>query len=376
MKIFIKDSDDPLARTPLLGITRSHDLIFHFEKDKWTFVKTPQEADIIPLMSAPFNPVYRSEFVTVDEQYNYIKPLRPDQWIIMLFYTHATEEFDISVKNRYMVEKWEPYTNNVLTVDLNRVGFGPRHIYHDFSFNYIKAIFTEYDRFDFTSRMWTHYSSKEAFQLPQITEFKPKKRFLIPNIIRDTAEFKEIARQRIKDDIIRDEDCFYSDHTNDENAVYLEPKDTSERFRAYYNPTGSNLFPIKDSYYTESVVSVYGETIGTGRHGVEVITEKTYVPLVRGHFIMPFSYSGIIKDILSMGFQLPYWIDYSYDTIFDDNKRLDAYVKCVLKLRDMPLQQLAKLANQDINIIKHNRNLFYSKPYMSFYDEIKSKTKL
>lgn len=373
MKIFLRDDPDPFANTVLLGQVRKHDLIFHLEKDKYTYVDTPQEADIIPLMLAPFDAGYKPNLVTVEEQYEYIKPLRSNQWLIILFYTHAGDRFNLAVKNKLMLEKWARYTDNLLTVDLNSIGAGPRHIYNNFSFNFVKALFTEYNRFDFSRRMWTNFCTSESFTLSEIAEFNPIKRFLIPNIIRNSDEYKEVVRKGIKKNIIKPEDCFYSDHTEDSNAVFLEPKETSDYFKAHYNPTGSNLFPIKDSYYTESVVSVYSESICTGAYGVNVISEKTYIPLIRGHYIMPFGYPGIIKDILNQGFKLPKWIDYSYDRCLDDKARLNAYIKAVYKLRNISLTELKQLANSDIDIIKHNRQLFFTKPYMSLYDEIKSR---
>lgn len=363
MKIFIRDSDDSYQLTPLLGSTRYHDIIFHLEKNHWTFVKSIKEADIIPVIN-------EGNTITLEDQFKFVKSLRDDQYVLMLFYTHASEKFNVNVKNEYAT-KWHPLTKNVLTVDLNSVTLDNdfRHIHTHFSFNLVKALFTEYDNYDFgPGRLWTGHTNKTSFILDEISYFRPTKRFLIPNIIRSSTEFKEVARKEISEKIIKDEDCFYSDHTKN---IFLDPKETSEYFLAHYNPKGGNLIPIKNSYYTESIVSVYGETIGTGKYGVNTITEKTYIPLVRGHFIMPFSYKGIIKDIENFGFKLPKWIDYSYDMIDNDLERLDAFITSVLKLRQMSLEDLTTLANNDIDIIKYNRNLFFTKKYDSLYNKIK-----
>lgn len=385
MKIFIKDNDDSYHITPLLGLTRAHDIAFHLEKNHWTFVKSIKEADIVPVMNAPFK-TYLNDTITLEDQFKFVKSLRNDQYILMLYYTHASETFNTDVKNRYMA-KWSSLTENVLTVDLNSCyeKNDHRHIYTNFSFNLVKALFTEYDNYDFKpGRLWTGHTSKSSFVLGDISYFKPTKRFLIPNIIRSTGtlseliarsftdadrtEFKEVARRAISDKIIKDEDCFYSDHTRD---IFLDPEESSEYFLARYNPTGSNLIPIKNSYYTESIVSVYSETIGTGKYGVNTITEKTYIPLVKGHFIMPFSYKGIIKDIENFGFKLPKWIDYSYDMIDNDIERLEAFIASVSKLRQMSLEDLTTLANNDIDIVKYNRSLFYTKSYDSLFNKVK-----
>ena len=96
---------------------------------------------------------------------------------------------------------------------------------------------------------------------------------------------------------------------------------------------------------------------------VRSVTEKTFDPLIQGNFILPFGYPGLIKDILSYGFKLPNWIDYSYDSILDDDERFDAYMESLKKLNDYSLQQLFDMATADISILEYNRSIFYSRPY-------------
>jgi len=122
------------------------------------------------------------------------------------------------------------------------------------------------------------------------------------------------------------------------------------------------------------LVSVYTETLVIKGRGVRSITEKTFDPLIQGNFILPFGYPGLIKDILSYGFKLPNWIDYSYDTVSDDDSRFDRYIESLKKLNDYSLDELFNMAKNDLNILEHNRSIFYSRPYSYplLADKIKS----
>lgn len=367
MKVFLRENyDDPFYITPLLRQVRSHDLPIHLERDHWTFVSSIMDADVIPLVNNGNEPPY-----TFLDHVNYLGKLNKNQYLLLMFHTHASEHFNTKQKDE-VVEKYKVITNNIITVDIN--AFGPsvnkQHIYNNFIFNFIKAIFTEYEKHDFSHpRMWIGYTTKESFTLQEISSFKLNKRFLIPNIMRPhNREYKEIVRKTISEQIIKDDDCFYSDHDKD---IVIKPKETSVEFLSNYNFRGGQLHPFADFYYNESIISVFSETIGTGQYGVHVITEKTYIPLIRGHFIMPFSYKGIINDLKNFGFKFPNWIDYSYDNIDNDTERLEAFVASVLKLRQISLEDLASLANNDLDILKYNRNLFYDKPYDYLYPKIK-----
>jgi len=84
--------------------------------------------------------------------------------------------------------------------------------------------------------------------------------------------------------------------------------------------------PPNRQYYRESFISIYGETLETGCYVAP--TEKSYIPLWRGHLIFPFSCSGTIAALRSMGLQFPdNYIDYSYDQVKDDQQRWAIYEK-------------------------------------------------
>lgn len=367
MKVFInKNTEDRYEVNPLLGLTRKHDLPFHLEKDKWSFVNSIAEADIIPLLLTPFDSNEYS--FSLEDQLNYLRPIKSNQFIVIMIHTHSSDHFNEDNKN-IRLDDWFKHHKNVLTVDINRYTNNHKnHIFYDFMFDLIKAYWTEYEKYDLVHRLWTNPTSQASFKLSEISSVKLTKRFLIPNTIRKSGEFKDYARQKIKDKIILDEDCFYSDLPN---GVQLLPEE--ESLLDCTTPNGAGIIPLANYYYRQSAVSVFTETICTCKHKVKAITEKTFIPLIRGHFILPFGYCGIITDIKEYGFKLPDWIDYDYDSIEDDEERLDKYFHSVQQLRELSLERLSELVNTDIEMLKHNRAIFYTRPYDSLYDKIKQR---
>jgi hypothetical protein len=47
-------------------------------------------------------------------------------------------------------------------------------------------------------------------------------------------------------------------------------------------------------------------------------------------------------------------------------------MESVKKIIYMPLDKLHQLASNDIEILKHNRQVFFDTPYVSFYDTIQN----
>jgi hypothetical protein len=99
----------------------------------------------------------------------------------------------------------------------------------------------------------------------------------------------------------------------------------------------------------------------------KTITEKTWDPLIKGHFILPFGYQGLINDIQSYGFWLPNWIDYSYDNIYDDTERFTAYRHSVEKVLRMSIDDLREKFNNSLDKLYNNRMIFWNRPYDNLY---------
>ena len=129
--------------------------------------------------------------------------------------------------------------------------------------------------------------------------------------------------------------------------------------------------PIHNTYYENSVLSIYTETITMNTRDNDwwyglcrSITEKTWEPLIKGHFILPFGYQGMIADLVYFyDVALPDWIDYSYDDTENDLERWYLYNKEIKRVLALGAQTLYNNKSRDVHILQHNRKLFMEGGY-------------
>lgn len=357
---------------PFLGNARLNDLSIHLENHKWTFVSSIEDADVIPIVLPPlFDTGLSGENVilTLNDQIEALVPYFNNKFILVLCHTHVAEVMGASTIQMYC--KNYP-TTNIAVSTCNKLQV-LNHISHNYYFNFVKAYFTQYKKFDLkTQRLWTDWHSEKAFKLtPIIKHTNPLKKFLIPNSIKpiglsDSTEFKNYARIRLSSRIPKN-DSYYSDF---QKGIYLDPEERT--IKSEYDINGASFDPIANKYFDTSIISVFVETIGGSniRDPVHAITEKTYIPLIKGHFILPFSYCGIIRDLKEQGFVFPDWIDYSYDLIENDDLRLDAFLNSFENLKRMTYSDITEFSNSSHVMRVHNRNIFYRNPYDSLYDKV------
>lgn len=357
----------------LMYDTKHHDLPFILEPDKFNIVDDVKLADVIPDLSWRDEPGKRME--------DKIKLLGSDfknQWILRMMHTHATE-VSLSSFNMGEKEPWLPYTKNIIVVDINLKN--TEEIPYNFLWNRQKAYFVDYDKFDMSGRLWTTRASKKMFMLRPIPSFEsdiPKdlKKFLFTGrtSVTRNEEPRNIFRLKLKELVKSADDSFYSDW-NPENLNLLWPEEKIFETMEELYENFEGWYPVANEYYVNSFVSAYVETIvNTDNTTHSLLTEKTLDPLIKGHFILPFGYTGMIQDIKDFGFKLPEWIDYSYDKIFNIEERFNAYVDSFLKLRSLDLPKFIEYHNRDrVEILEYNRNLFFTKPYDSLYEKIKKK---
>lgn len=117
--------------------------------------------------------------------------------------------------------------------------------------------------------------------------------------------------------------------------------------------------PIPNKYYNNSYVSIYVESNSVDPNLIH-ITEKTFEPLIKGHFIVPFSNPGTIARIQDLGFALPNFIDYSYDSILDVEERFNSFKNTINNLMNL---DWANLYKKNYHIIEHNRQRLYELDY-------------
>jgi len=335
----------------------------------------------------PFNiiPVDFSSFYSLIDQYGFevaqskiasiisekistIKSFYDNQIIAIMAVTCADDNLDWQKIFDYVYQEFHKHFPNkvVLIHPFKNIS---NYIYQNLYFNYTKAFYTSFKKLDLHNTNDGSYTTEKNFIINPI---KPKditmsKIFLCANrILYDDNKNPIVSspklRLRLKLlQLLRGKDGFLSDFEND----IILPGQTDSSTEYLHRVRGNGTWiPVHSDLYDRSYISIFIETTVTS--GQKLITEKTYDPLIKGHFILPFGYSGIIQDLKSMGFIFPNWIDYSYDAIEDTNTRFHVFRKEIKRLLDLPKPSIDNHHIRDIDMLKHNQKLFFTKPYEVF----------
>ncbi len=243
-------------------------------------------------------------------------------------------------------------------------------IHNDFLFNRTKAYYLNY-HFKPTTKLWYHVGEL-GYKLPAIRDSSTKtKIYIAPNNTYLNTDRKIMYRPQLVR-ILKNqyEHLGYIGNADDDKNLVLHSQSkfpsvqTIEELvniKSYVNDNSQGYNPINNQYYLNTFISIYGETI---EHGSTIaITEKTYEPFIKGLFILPFSTNGFIAYIRSQGWQLPNFIDYSYDAIENVESRFLAYCDELHRLLSMPLESWRQHWDNNINLLTYNRELFFQRPY-------------
>lgn len=353
---------------PLL-FNHAHSLMLDCEQDAIEYTNDISTADLIILLP-------RHTELEIAAQYEYlIQNGYRNQFIAMLSLFHISEHQATWGIISNVIRYDNPYTAFVNYVGEDKLLLVHHDnkkrdlanlIYYDILWARTKLYFTEYKNCDMTNRVWTHNTTEEMFALSPIKKTTTPKHFLSPM---RTYEHKPSAaitprvkyREKLRT-VLDSNKGYVSDHIN---GVFIKPQqDSVDIMSTLTDPKsvygGGTWYPVHNDYYNDTIVSIYGETITTGTQ-VASLTEKTFEPLIKGNFVLPYGYKGMINDIKSYGFLLPEWIDYSYDD-YDDDTRWDKYLESVLAYQNMPIEEVIELATKDEHILHHNRSVFYTRP--------------
>lgn len=358
----------PSSAAPFSNIVEYHDIYARVEKDKWEFTTDITKADVIPCL---LNDNWGSEFISLLN-----KLIRPDQILIVMNLFHNDE---------YMTTDWfrGPAWNIVrnlkhrtLIVHNNNYDINdPKYIFYDILFNRQKYYCFDMEP-DFIPRnkVWTRDSEPEYYQLgpidKQLTE-QSKKILCLNRLYWDDSIVKrqKTLRMMLKEKFQNNEDVFLSDPSK---GTFFYPNKSENNTIKVLNSAGT-WYPAADRYYNSSYVNVYIESVTHRMTTGEIFcaTEKTYDPLMKGNFILPFSTPGFIRGLKEMyGFKFPDWIDYAYDDIDDVRTRIDSYLRSVDKICNMDIENLHQHYLNDKHILEHNRNVIHSTPYSSLHDKV------
>lgn len=355
---------------PLLEYNPHHDFPFVLEKNRYTFVDKPEDSDIIPVI------VHNNENRTFGKQLEYIGPCIKDKHIILMMHTHGAEINDQRAWNLNHKKNWIQYCKKVHIVDINMANTD--EICYQYHFNLEKAYYL--DNFDFKNRLHIgRWATKKMFALDSLLDLsisQPpmiQKKFIVMGRVRDgDVSLRNQFRREILS-LANDEDCYWSNWDSNSPDL-LMPEDPVYRSKQYFYENFVGWHPIANRYFRSSFVSVFVETIvDSSKEKTSILSEKSFDPLIKGHFILPFGFKGIIEELVNFGFKFPDWIDYEYDTIDETRLRFQVFKKSFQKLRSMDYNTLIKLYQRDRYILEYNRSIFYNKSYDSLYDKIKQR---
>ena len=364
------------AHDGLLGCYYKNFFPFDIEKKDWLPVKNIQDAEFIALQG----PYFITNEVTQD-LLNYIQQiknlnLRPDQKLLILNVWHIDDRWADRVMysfTRKILQQEIPNEFAIIHTNFEN----PQEIQYDFLWNRQKIYFTNYNYIDLHERTYTLGTDARNFQLGRIEKYDNEfelKKFLCPNRIYKQYDHPRIEFRKLLRDFVEKyhTEGYYSDPQNGK-TLDCENSNTNDRL------TQGGWYPISNAMYNKTFFSIYTETL-TGYDALHYedrkfqkyksITEKTWDPLIKGHFILPFGYPGLIDHIRSYGFKFPDWIDYSYDMIEDNNIRFECFLESAEKLMKYSKSDLMNLYEKDRDILVHNREVFWSRPYDSLHDKV------
>jgi hypothetical protein len=257
----------------------------------------------------------------------------------------------------------------VITNAVDRNISHPRILFSDYLFNRTKAYHSNYP-FDPQTIKW-YYLDDVDYESEKISSALAKtKIFLSPN----NTRFKSLGhtfRKNLEHKILQ---CYqergYIGNPENNTALFANSDlgldvdwnsiDLSAVAARGVDTTGYS--PPHVAYYRDTFISVYGESIEFGSS--IAVTEKTFVPLLKGHFILPFSNCGFVKHLVAhYNIQLPQFIDYSYDQIEDYQQRQQAYFSELDRLLSVDINAWREYWHQNMNILIHNQNIFREKNY-------------
>lgn len=250
----------------------------------------------------------------------------------------------------------------------NAIDFGisnPKIVFYDFLFNRTKAYYSKF-QWSKNTPLW-YYESDLNYQIPVHPDPALKNKiFIAPN---KSWNGERKYRTLIVDQLLdRYSNLGYIGDPFRNLMLHSQldyPAITSVADLILKPPRRKGLqgySPPHIAYYQDTFISVYGETIEYGNS--IAVTEKTFDPLTKGHFILPFSNCGFVKFLTShYGFKLPEFINYSYDAIEDPELRFKAYTEELDRLMNIDINIWRNLWIDNQQIINYNQEIFYNRQY-------------
>jgi len=272
--------------------------------------------------------------------------------------------------------------NTVLLTVASALDQHPRVVHWDMCFCRTKAYYTQFPVREETQRMWWH--DQKCFISPDLRSADNKtKIYVAPCQTLNQGDIERkgwiTPRQQLADLLAAQfSNLGYLGNFNKDKSKFLYSQidqmwiddfdagtlEQETRLPNYVIQDGTRSWgynPPHNAYYTNTFISMYGESVEYGNEFM--VTEKTYDPLVKGHFILPVGICGFVERLKQKGILFPDCIDYSYDSIHDDYKRIDAWLTEVQRLCSIPLKQWKTYWDQNYELLYQNKLWMYNTPY-------------
>jgi len=345
----------------------AHNAIFARDRHKFSYTDNLDEADIVCVISS---------FNQSSETYSKLKPNQILLELDNLFHVDHGSGIDLLDDLHNKLQNKNIPTKKIIIAHKNQFIKDKKYLYYDILFQREKLYCLDYsDDIDLDKQIWTLYCDKGIYDLTDINfPYQRSKNILCPSRIYkfNSDNYHERMNYRIK---LRDflyKNNFGRGYISESNNGAIFNPNTLNPYvlERLLNQRGGFWYPSSNVYYNNTYVSVYGETIANYCN-VMCATEKTFDPLIKGHFILPFARPFFIKQLKDYyGFKFPNWIDYSYDDIINNDERFEQYLKSVKNIINLSFEDLHKLAITDTEILHHNRNVFKNAIAESFYDKL------
>lgn len=255
-------------------------------------------------------------------------------------------------------------------------------IFYNYHFN---VMLSYWNRFPYksTTNVFIRRDVNLIFKPAKITDPENRtKLFVSANKLRPTLTGREIINNVIVD--YKDKGYFGSMSHNDPdwskgNYLRGQLEDPTINHSVYWHPeTGILTGILKDVemtaelvmdkgniphtfYYENSFFSIIGESLD---HEDVVISEKTLIPIINGHWVLPYGGPGTVHSLKSLGLKMAPWIDYSYDNVqYSINERRILFEKEIRRLCQIPLNDWIILTKQHINLLHENRQTLWNRKF-------------
>ena len=271
---------------------------------------------------------------------------------------HGFEDFVQQQCNRRdcwtITNGWDP------TVDNDRI------IFNDFLFNRTKAYYSQYP-FRPETKLW-YYTDSAAYKSAQLTTADSKKKIFVSPA--KTYNGQRRYRSQLVNKLKNYHTHGYISNWDDNPDLFLYSQaefpaafGTIDQLEQLTQPQWDcwGYSPPHIEYYKNTFISIYGETIEYGN--TIMITEKTWDPLIKGHFVLPFSSAYFIQRLRAVGIQLPDFIDYSYDAEPNDERRWQLYSAEIDRLLNMDLDTWRQHWNNNLALLLANQRYFHARDY-------------